>query len=193
MRAVPKQLPTTPREGGGCVWCVCVCVRTLTSNALVGLKKVHGVYNRNIRGETAESIISDITTLTYQMTICTSKASELLRVAAREAWAHTCIYFWVSASEHLVQTGTGPNLKRRGKCLNSQWKEVGREWRGKTGERQKGRMASRSMWDNSGHKNSSALSQVWHSRNHKLGWPGFNWGTKSATNAGRITFISVCL
>lgn len=142
----------TKRGRRVCVMCVRVCVCTLTSNVLVRLKKVHGVYNRNIRGETAESIISDITTLTYQMTICTSKASELLQVAAREAWAHACMYFWVSASEHLVQTGTVPNLRRRGECLNSQWKEVGREWRGKTGERQKGRMAARSVWDNGGRK-----------------------------------------
>lgn len=41
------------------------------------------------------------------------------------------IYFWVSVSEHLVRIGAVPNLQRRGECLNSQWKEVGREEREK--------------------------------------------------------------
>lgn len=37
--------------------------------------------------------------------------------------------FWVSVSEHLVEVGKVPNLLRRSECLNSQWKEVGREER----------------------------------------------------------------
>lgn len=72
----------------------------------------------------AESIISYITTLTYQMTICRPNAVRPMCCLRAECVFHI---FWVSVSEHLVGIGTVPNLQRRSECLNSQWKEVGRE------------------------------------------------------------------
>ena len=56
--------------------------------------------------------------------------------------------FWVSVSEHLVGIGAVPNWLWRSECLNSQWKEVGREEREeKEGKLQeKGEMNGNNNW-----------------------------------------------
>ena len=111
--------PHQEREEGAqmCV-CVCVCVR-----AHVWLEKFTECKTEIYKAKPAESIISYITTLRYQMTTCgPSAVRPMCRLRAECAF----IYFGC-LSEHLVATGTVPNSLRRSKCSNSQWKEVGRE------------------------------------------------------------------
>lgn len=88
------------------------------------------------KAKPVESIISYITTQMDQITICTLNAMQPM--CCLRLWAF--IYFgclWVNI---WLGLGQFPNLQRRSKCLNSQWKEVGREEREKWGElRDKGK------------------------------------------------------
>ena len=102
--------------------CVCVFVYVY-----VTIESSRGV-KQKYTSQSQQSIISYITALTSQMAICGLNAVQPRVLRAECAF----IFFRVSASEHLVGTGTVPNLQRRRECLNSQWKEVG-----KRGKRQK--------------------------------------------------------
>lgn len=118
-----------------CVW-VCVHPGRVHMHAYVTIESSQSVKQKYTR-RSQQSIISYITTLTYQMTICRPSAVRPMCCLRPEC---AFIYFWVSVSEHLVRIGPVPNLQRRSECLNSQWKEVGRE------ERERRREAQRQRW-----------------------------------------------
>ena len=89
--------------------CICACAQ------VCDYRKFRECKNTNTRAEGSqpEFIIGCITALTSESVVSEGR---------------DCFHmFRVSVSEHLVEIGTVPNLQRPSECLNSQWKEVGRE------------------------------------------------------------------
>lgn len=124
--------------------CVCMCVRACAHACIRDFRKFRECKNRNIRGEAAESIISYITAPAYHMTICGPSAERPARRLERAFIYFGCLRVNIWSGLGRIQICK----KEEAKCLNSQWKEVGREEREERREtpRQKGKMNGKNEW-----------------------------------------------